>query len=44
LLAAALDRDAPDNVSLIVLRATEAGAEPAGTGVQAVLRHGLQWH
>jgi hypothetical protein len=44
LLAAALDRDAPDNVSLIVLRATEAGAEHAGAGAGTVLRHGLQWH
>lgn len=44
LLAAALDRDAPDNVSLIVLRATEAGAEHAGAGAETVLRHGLQWH
>jgi serine/threonine protein phosphatase PrpC len=40
LLATALDRDAPDNVSLIILRATEAETTSPGT----VLRHGLQWH
>ena len=44
LLATALDRDAPDNVSLIVLRATEAEVAEAGPGAETVLRHGLQWH
>jgi serine/threonine-protein phosphatase Stp1 len=40
LLELALERDAPDNVSLILLRATEH-ASPAA---QMLMKHGLQWH
>ena len=38
LLDMALDRDAPDNVSLILLRATDTPAAPS----PAILKHGLQ--
>jgi serine/threonine protein phosphatase PrpC len=42
LLELALDRDAPDNVSLIVLRATDGpSASPAA---RMIMKHGLQWH
>src|SRR5262245_27249983 len=40
LLELALDRDAPDNVSLIVLRATDS---PSAL-MRTVMTHGLQWH
>src|SRR5262249_9381305 len=40
LLELALDREAPDNVSLIVLRATDAPSASART----IMQHGLQWH
>jgi len=38
LLELALDRDAPDNVSLIIVRATDAPAH-----ARTILHHGLQW-
>jgi serine/threonine protein phosphatase PrpC len=42
LLELALDRDAPDNVSLIVLRATD---EPsASSSARMIMQHGMQWH
>jgi serine/threonine protein phosphatase PrpC len=39
LLELALDRDAPDNISLIIVRGTDAPAAHSRTLIQ----HGLQW-
>jgi serine/threonine protein phosphatase PrpC len=42
LLQLALDRDAPDNVSLIIVRAKSDAAE-AGSGSRMILQHGHDW-